>query len=82
MVVLKSLEDILGFKQIEWPNLAQKAKIHVLPRHLKNAIDTAVRDGLIEKPKLSDIQQILSKLGYAAGQNDNQLGYSYKGFKQ
>lgn len=72
----------MGFKQSEWSVLAQSVKIHILPRHLKDAIDEAVRNGLIEKPKHSDIQQILSKLGFAAGQKDNQLGYSYKGFKQ
>jgi len=82
VVILKSLEDILGFKQAEWSVLAQSVKIHVLPRHLKDATDLAVRDGLIEKPKLSDVQQILSKLGFAAGQKDNQLGYAYKGIKQ
>lgn len=79
LIVLKSLEEILGFKQSEWPTIAQKAKIHVHPRHLKDTIDLAISDGLIEKPKLSEIQQILTKLGFGAGQKDNKLGYSYKG---
>ena len=79
LIVLKSLEEILGFKQSEWQAMSQSVKIHVAPRHLKNALDTAVSDGLIEKPKLSEIQQILTKLGWAAGQKENQLGYCYKG---
>lgn len=81
VLVLKSLEDILGFKQSEWQTLSQSVKIHVLPRHLKEALNAAVRDGLIDQPKLTDVQQILSKLGFAAGQKDHQLGYSYKGVK-
>jgi len=82
VLVLKSLEDLLGFKQAEWQTLSQSVKIHLLPRYLKDALDVAVRDGLIDKPKLSDVQQVLSKLGFAAGQKDNQIGYSYKGIKQ
>lgn len=82
VLVLKSLEDILGFKQNEWQTLSQSVKIHIIPRHLKDAIDVAVRDGLIDKPKLSDVQQVLTKLGFAAGQKDNQLGYLYRGIKQ
>jgi len=82
VLVLKSLEDILGFKQNEWQTLSQSVKIHIIPRHLKDAIDVAVRDGLIDKPKLSDVQQVLTKLGFAAGQKDNQLGYLYRGIKE
>ncbi|MEG4323147.1 MULTISPECIES: hypothetical protein [unclassified Microcoleus] len=82
VLVLQSLEDILGFKQSEWQTLSQSVQIHISPRHLKDALDVAIRDGLIDKPKLTEVQQVLTKLGFSAGKKDNQLGYSYKGFKQ
>lgn len=81
LIILKSIEEALGFKQVEWPELSKKVKIHIPPKPLKAALEIAVADGLIEKPKLSEVQQCLSKLGFGAGLKDGAMGYSYKGAK-
>lgn len=79
LIILKSVEEVLGFKQVEWSELSKKVKIHIPPKPLKIALEIAVADGLIEKPKLSEVQQCLSKLGFGAGLKDGAMGYSYKG---
>jgi hypothetical protein len=81
-VILRALEEILGIQKNEWEELSKRLKIHVAPRHLKDAIEQSVGDGLIERPKLTQVQQILAKLGFTPGKKDSQLGYAYVGKKK
>jgi hypothetical protein len=78
-VILRALEEVLGIQRGEWEELSKRLKIHVPPRHLKDAIEQSVADGLIERPKLAQVQQILAKLGFTPGKKDSQLGYTYVG---
>lgn len=80
-VILQALEGILGIPKDDWEEMSKKYKIHIAPRNLKDAIEQSVIDGLIERPKLPQIQQILAKFGFAPGKKDSQLGYTYKGKK-
>ncbi|XZN93240.1 MAG: hypothetical protein ACM65M_10625 [Microcoleus sp.] len=82
LVILRALESILGLPQTDWEEISKKHLISVSPRQLKGAIEEAVKDGLIERPKLSVVQQHLTKLGFGASQKDGQLGYAYKRKKQ
>lgn len=80
-VILQSLERILGISKNDWEEMSKKHKIHVSPRNLKDAIEQSVNDGLIERPKLIQVQQVLSKFGFLPGKKDGTLGYLYKGKK-
>lgn len=82
IVVLKALEEILGFPQNEWDEMSRRVKIHIAPRSLKDAIEQAVVDGLIERPKLTQIQQALAKFGFSPGKKENQLGYVFASKKK
>lgn len=80
-IICQSLEEILGVPKDDWEEMSKKHKIHAAPRNLKDAIEQSVIDGLIERPKLAQIQQILAKFGFAPGKKDNQLGYVYRSKK-
>jgi hypothetical protein len=79
VVILQALENILGLPRTDWEEISKKHVISVSPRQLKDAIEEAVKDGIIERPKLSAVQQHLTKLGFGASQKSGQLGYVYKG---
>ncbi|MEG4323069.1 MULTISPECIES: hypothetical protein [unclassified Microcoleus] len=81
VIILKSIEEVLGFKQLEWPELSKRVKIHVAPKPIKIALEIAIADGLIDRPKLTEVQQCLGKLGFGAGLKDGTMGYSYKATK-
>ncbi|WP_377478895.1 MAG: hypothetical protein P2A85_09135 [Microcoleus anatoxicus] len=81
VVILRALESILGLPQADWEEISKRHIISVSPRQLKDAIEEAVKDGIIERPKLSTVQQYLTKLGFGASQKNGQLGYVYKGKK-
>ncbi|WP_341740072.1 hypothetical protein [Microcoleus sp. CAWBG640] len=78
-VILDALETTLGLKKKDWEELSVKHRLHLNPKDLKDAIEVSVQNGLIERPKLAQIQQILKKLGFAPGRKDKQLGYVYTG---
>ena len=55
--------------------------MQVSPRAIQIAIDDGIKDGLIEKPQVTEVQQILSKLGFAPGKKEGVLGYIFKTMK-
>ena len=81
VIVLQALEGTLGIVATEWEEQSKRMKIHVSPRHLKDAIELAVSNGLIDRPKLSQVQQILAKHKFSPGNSNGALGYTYRGVK-
>jgi energy-coupling factor transporter ATP-binding protein EcfA2 len=78
-MIILALEEELGIHRKEWESLSKTVRIYVSPKSLQNAIDIGVKDGLIERPKVSEIQEILGRIGFTPGKRDKALGYSFKG---
>lgn len=71
-IVIEAIENYCGQKQSQWLSLhAQLNNLDIPPRFIKQAIDTAVGDGLIERPKLAIVQDTLLKLKFRPARNSN-----------
>jgi hypothetical protein len=77
-ILIDAIEKEVGFSRQQWIMLQASVQIYVSPKNLSSAIKTAVDDGLINKPKLSDVQSILQKLHFAPGRKDGQLLYKFR----
>ena len=78
-VIIDALEKEIGFPRHQWTTLQKSVQIYVSPKVVTLAIGLAVADGLIDKPKHSEIRLILQKLNYAPGKKNGQLGYKFRG---
>lgn len=76
-VIITALESILGIEQANWSQLSQSTLLQVQPRHLKEALDDYVSQGLIDRPKLTDIQLILKKLSFYPKKEGRSIVYVY-----
>ncbi|MCC3410007.1 MAG: hypothetical protein JGK17_31625 [Microcoleus sp. PH2017_10_PVI_O_A] len=63
-VIIEAVEKYIGKKRSEWAMVAAVVDIHIPPKAIKNAIDEAVADGIIEGPKLTATQESLTSLGF------------------
>lgn len=77
-VIIDALEKEIGFPQHQWTALQKSVQIYVSPKAVTLAIGLAVADGLIDKPKHSEIRSILQKLNYTPGKKNGQLGYKFR----
>ncbi len=77
-VIIDALEKEIGFATLEWHALQKTVQIHVRPKSVKLAIDAAVADGLIDKPKFTEVRSALQKLNFTPGRKDGKLGYRFK----
>lgn len=77
MVVIEALEGCLGAKSSEWLELSGHMKLQILPKNLKMAIEPAILDGVIPRPPLARIQEILAQQGFVVG-NSPSTGIVYR----
>lgn len=70
-IIIEAIENYCGQKQVDWDALAGIITFDVPPKTVKQAVDTAVSDGLIERPKLANIQECLQKLKFKPARNDS-----------
>jgi hypothetical protein len=77
-VILDALEKEIGFAPSDWLALDKTVRIYVQPKSVKLAIDLAVADGLIDKPKFIEVRSVLQKLNFTPGKKDGKLGYKFK----
>ncbi|MEG4864486.1 MULTISPECIES: hypothetical protein [unclassified Microcoleus] len=75
--IITALESILGFPQSDWNQLSASATIQVTPRHLKEAIESFVVEGVIERPKLTRVHQILKEVGFVPKKEGRSIVYIY-----
>lgn len=78
-VIVDALEAITGLKRTQWGTLPPEIKIEVTPKALKVAIDAAVADGLIQRPSLVKVQDLVGANGFAPHRSVAGIVYHYKG---
>ncbi len=78
-VVIEALETITGQKRDDWSKLPATIRIEVTPKALKQAVDTAVSDGLIPRPHLAKVQEIVAANGFVPHKAVSGIVYHFRG---
>ncbi|MEG3842602.1 hypothetical protein [Microcoleus sp. herbarium14] len=74
-VIIEAIENYAGCKQLEWATLGSITSLDIPTKVIKQAIDTAVSEGLIERPKLLALQECLLTLGFKPARSAEKIVY-------
>ncbi|MCC3422333.1 MAG: hypothetical protein JGK28_31820, partial [Microcoleus sp. PH2017_07_MST_O_A] len=58
-VIIEAIEQYCGKKRSDWGVLSSIINLDIPPKIIKQGIDSAVSDGILERPKLAAVQECL-----------------------
>lgn len=74
-VIIEAIENYAGCKQSDWVKLASVTNLDIPTKTVKQAIDIAVSEGLIERPKHSTWQECLAALNFKPAKSSDKIVY-------
>jgi hypothetical protein len=70
-VIIEAIEQYCGKKRTDWGTLSSVINLDIPPRIIKQGIDSAVSDGILDRPKLATVQECLKTLNFKAFRDES-----------